>query len=192
MTTSPSDRARVLSIDPSCRGFGFAVFEGSRTLLDWGVARVWGKGGHAFLARIDAMIDRYQPVVIVLGRRRSRRGVRAERQVLLIGNLASSRRIPVRFVSQEAVRETFESTGTTKHQIAMALVRPFPELEMHLPRKRQRWTSEDERMNIFDAVAIVVACAGSEPVNVRALLVSPALPDAAPDQASRTRPHEPA
>ena len=33
----------------------------------------------------------------------------------------------------------------------------FPELEKRLPRVRKPWMSEDERMSIFDAVALAIA-----------------------------------
>jgi len=36
---------RVLAIDPSTRGFGFAVLEGPSRLIDWGVKETRSKNG---------------------------------------------------------------------------------------------------------------------------------------------------
>jgi hypothetical protein len=154
MMTTHLYGARVLSIDPCPRGFGFAVFEGSYTLLDWGVARVWGDSDDGFLARIETMIDRYQPALILIEGENARRRTRAKLRLSLVDQLASSRGIALRRVSGWAVRETFNSGKTTKYDIAVALIEVLPELELHLPCERKPWTSEDERMHIFDAVAL--------------------------------------
>jgi hypothetical protein len=157
MMTSHFYGARVLSIDPCPKGFGFAVFEGSYTLLDWGVARVWGDSDDSFLARIETMIDRYQPALILIEGENARRRTRAKLRLSLVAQLASSRGIALRRVSGWAVRETLRSGRTTKYDIAIALIDVLPELELHLPCERKPWTSEDERMHIFDAVALVWA-----------------------------------
>jgi hypothetical protein len=46
----------------------------------------------------------------------------------------------------------------TKQEMAELLAKQFPdELASQLPLKRKTWKSEDSRMDIFDAVALVVA-----------------------------------
>lgn len=164
MTSTPSRHLRVLSIDPCSKGFGFAVFEGPLLLLDWGVARVLGKGDEGFLARIEWMIDRYQPILIVLEGKKSRRGERSERRLERTAKLAESRRIPVTVVFPVAVRDVFNGAGPTKQDVAIAIAATFPELEMYLPRKRKPWMAEDERMNLFDAVALVLTAFATSPV----------------------------
>ena len=45
----------------------------------------------------------------------------------------------------------------TKHALAEILAKRFPEeLATRLPPKRRPWTSEDYRMDILDAVALVL------------------------------------
>jgi hypothetical protein len=56
----------------------------------------------------------------------------------------------------EALRKTFESHGKTKRDRAVAIAEAFPELASRLPRVRRPWMSEDERMNIFDAMALAL------------------------------------
>lgn len=149
--------ARLLALDPCTKGFGFAVFESSGRLLDWGVARVQSKSDEAFCTRLDAMTDRYAPSLILFeGGIGTRRSLRAVRRLALAGRYAKSHGIDTRAISRADVRARFEDTGTTKHEIAVAIARLFPELEQYLPPLRKPWMSEDDRMNIFDAVALAV------------------------------------
>lgn len=58
--------------------------------------------------------------------------------------------------SRGQIRRAFAAQGaTTKEQIAAALASQFPELARRLPPKRKVWMSEDHRMAIFDAVALI-------------------------------------
>ena len=54
--------------------------------------------------------------------------------------------------------KTFFADGQgTKHALAEIIAKQFPEqLGLQLPPKRKPWMSEDSRMNIFDAVALVL------------------------------------
>src|SRR5665647_2068604 len=74
--STPASHIRVLSIDPTSRGFGFAVFEGSDRLIDWGVVRVRTGNQRLCINRIDRLIERYRPCTLVIEetRRESRRG----------------------------------------------------------------------------------------------------------------------
>ena len=69
---------------------------------------------------------------------------------------AALRKLPVAIVTRPEIRERFGHVGKTKWKIAKALVGRYPELEWKLPPKRKPWQSEDERMNIFDALSLAV------------------------------------
>jgi hypothetical protein len=43
--------------------------------------------------------------------------------------------------------------------VALRLAETFPVLAERLPRKRKAWTTEDVRMNIFDALGFAAAAA---------------------------------
>ena len=145
---------RILAIDPTLRGFGFAVLEGPERLVDWGVAEVWSRSSKEFLSRVESFIDRHHPDIIVLeDLNDTRRGKKARNKTALVGAHAISRRIAVRMVSRKQVRDAFQMYGLTKFQVAQAIAKMFPELTPRLPRHRKPWMSEDERMNIFDAAS---------------------------------------
>lgn len=147
---------RILAIDPSRRGFGFAILDGPVLLADWGLRRA--KGKVKCLERAAALIRRYQPDVLVVeqtsapGCRRRERALRVIKSLL---TLARGHRLRVRRISRRSVQRCFGARSpATKHQIAVALAVRFPELAPHLPPARKNnGDSEDERMAIFDAVA---------------------------------------
>jgi Holliday junction resolvasome RuvABC endonuclease subunit len=147
----------VLAIDPSTRGFGFAVLEGPNRLIDWGVKETKKNKNARSLKLIEDLIDRYQPGVIVVedyAGKGSRRCRRIQGLIDDISKLASKRKIRVRSLSRAKVKQVFnESDASNKQEIAVAIANRFPELAPRLPRVRKPWMSEDYRMSIFDAVA---------------------------------------
>jgi Holliday junction resolvasome RuvABC endonuclease subunit len=150
-------RIRTLAVDPTSRGFGFAVLEGKDLLIDWGVVQVWSKNKKELVARIDAYIDRYRPVFFVTERVGSAKARKRSREITtLLAGHAAGRHLIVVTVSREAVRRLFHTSGTTKFEIALAITKTFPELASRMPRKRKPWMSEDERMNLFDALAFAL------------------------------------
>jgi hypothetical protein len=57
---------RVLAIDPSTRGFGFAVLEGPNRLIDWGVKETRSNKNTKSLKLIAELIERYQLTAIIV------------------------------------------------------------------------------------------------------------------------------
>jgi Holliday junction resolvasome RuvABC endonuclease subunit len=148
---------RVLAIDPSTRGFGFAVLEGPDQLIDWGVKETKKNKNAISLKLIEDLIDRYLPRVIVVedyAGKGSRRCRRVCELIEDISKVASKRQINVRSFSRAKVKQAFSESGAiNKQEIATAIAKQFPELVPRLPRFRKPWMSEDYRMSIFDAVA---------------------------------------
>ena len=152
---------RVLAIDPSTPGFGFAVPERGNRLVDWGVKRVIGRNKNAAsLAKVLALLRWYEPDVLVVEDCRAagaRRCARVRTLITDLQGLAANRQVPTVRVSPVRAREVCAgSRAATKEQIATALVTRFPELSPRLPPHRKPWMSEDARMSIFDAVALGV------------------------------------
>ena len=150
---------RILAIAPGTRGFGYAVFEGQDTLVDWGIKSVTGNKNTRCLEEIAAMIAHYQPGVLVLENiltKDSKRCVRVRTLTKKIAALASSRKVHSVFFSRNHIQQIFFADGKgTKHALAEMVANRFPEeLGFRLPPKRQPWMSQDCRMDIFDAVAL--------------------------------------
>jgi RNase H-fold protein (predicted Holliday junction resolvase) len=78
---------RVLAIDPSTRGFGFAVLEGPNRLIDWGVKETKVNKTAKSLQLIDDLIERYQPSVIIVEDYAGKGSRRCRRIERLIGDI---------------------------------------------------------------------------------------------------------
>jgi Holliday junction resolvasome RuvABC endonuclease subunit len=150
----------VLSIDPSSRGFGFAILEGPTMLVDWGVRTAKKNKRERSLRLIDDLITRYEPDTIVIedySRKGSRRCARIGDLIDGILKFASRKKIRAVTLSRLKIRKVFSEASANKHQIAVAIARQFPELAPRLPPPRKPWMSEDYRMSIFDAAALGIA-----------------------------------
>ena len=147
-------RSRLLAIDPTRQGFAYVLLE-SQILIDWGLVHAAGTV-ESSARRLDELVLRYKPTAFIIEHHllsESRRSPRAREFLVSVELLGFSRRVAVERVSHSAVKETFRDTRT-KHDIALLLSDRYPELRTWRPRRRKPWTSEDERMNIFDALAL--------------------------------------
>lgn len=151
---------RVLALDPTSRGFGFAVFEGPERLIDWAVVEIRTSREDKCLQRMVDLIARYQPDVLVLedpNGRGSRRCSRVQKLLGRVERLADEGAILTRHFSRSKVRRAFSDSGAkTKYEIAVAIAKRFPELVPRLPRFRKPWMTEDDRMSIFDAASFAL------------------------------------
>ena len=152
---------RILAIAPSTRGFGYAVLEGHKILVNWGVKSVKGDKNAGSIERVKEMVAHYNPQVLALedtGAKGARRSSRIQALTKRLVAVAESRDIKVALFSQKQVRRAFfgDDQGT-KHALAEIVAKWFPEeLGFRLPPKRRPWMSEDSRMDIFDAVALAL------------------------------------
>ena len=148
----------MLAVFPSSRGFGYAVFEGPKSLVDWGVKGVrTTQKNFESLRKIRELLAFYRPDVLVLEDYEgpgSRRAKRIQTLINLMAAHAHQEGMATAFFSRGEVRACFGLIA--KRQIAEAIARKFPELEPRLPPVRKIWMSEDRRMSMFDAVSLAV------------------------------------
>jgi len=155
-----SKRVRILAIAPTARGFGYCVMEDA-VILECGYkgARK-NKNGKSF-SKIEKLMNQFLPDGMVLqdldavGCRRAPRIKALHRQVV---GLAGQHKCKVTLVSGKKLRITLlDDVRGTKHEMAELLARKYPvELAGKLPPKRRPWENEDGRMDMFDAVGLVV------------------------------------
>ena len=148
---------RTLAVDPTTSGFGFVVLEGSEHLVDWGLGRLEKPESDLFQKRIEKLLDRTAPQVLVLeDMHESRRGERAIAWARIALKSAEKRGIRVERVSRAEASKHFASSGKTRWEIGLAISHFFPELAPTLPKKRRIWESEDRRMTIFTAASFAL------------------------------------
>ncbi len=151
--------SRILSIDFTSRGFGYAVLESPTNLIDWGVKQAKHNKHLRTLSMNVRLIELYQPEIMVVQNTHvesSRRTQFMHKLIEDIETLGSQNQVKTIRIPWSKVRRFFEASihnASTKHQIAEAIAHEIPELVPRLPPKRKPWMSEDYRMSIFDAVA---------------------------------------
>lgn len=154
---------RVLAVDPSRMGFGYAVIETPDVLTDFGVKGPRVTSHERRIAHLANLIDHYQPDALILedcAGKGSRRCTRTRKLIRDFRTLARRKNIRTCALSPSAVRKAFASTGTpTKHVIASALARRWPYLAALVPppRSMRPWLAENYWMGAFDAIAFGVA-----------------------------------
>lgn len=150
----------VLAVDPATRGIGFAIFEGPRGPIDWGVKDTKVDKNAQGLRKIERLMDFYHPDVVVVedyAGKGSRRCRRVQRLIKDIKGLAQKKGIETRSYSRAAIRKTFSGSGAkTKYEIAQKIAQWLPTFARRLPPARKPWMTEDYRMNIFDAVSLAL------------------------------------
>jgi len=150
----------VLAVSLSANGFGYAVMEGT-TLVDYRNKVFRSHKNAKSFAHIKKLIVQYQPDVLVLHNVNAKGTYRAPRIKELhrmVAALAKRRKLKVAKLSNTELRTILlDDPKGTKHDIALRIAKQFPdELGSRVPPKRKAWTSERNRMDIFDAVALVI------------------------------------
>ena len=158
--------ARVMAIYPNTRGFGYAVFEGPEVLVDWGTKAARRERRDYGQRKMKQLITFFCPDVLVLpdcSSRLSQRSAGATRLIDRARKVATVREISVRFYSRYEIRNYFAAHGArNKDEIARVIARALPDLKPRVPPVRRLWMSEDCRMGLFDAIALVFTYYESE------------------------------
>ena len=157
-----SKQSRVLAISLSNRGFGYAVMENEKALVEYGKRRITGDKHKASLKGIEKLIIRNEPDLLVLqdvnkakGTHRVDRIKRLHREIVA---LAKKHMLKVTIISGWEIRSVLLGNEKgTKQELAELLANMFPdELASRLPPKRKTWMNPDDRMDTFDAVELAV------------------------------------
>ncbi|HEX4961649.1 MAG TPA: hypothetical protein VF173_12470 [Thermoanaerobaculia bacterium] len=147
----------ALALDITPKGIAFAVLEGMERLYDAGVTYVDLPSKHAYVEKVETLVLRYLPQVLVLEDTEGigfKKGPRSKHVIKRIELLALSKTLPVVKVSRKEVLSVFGTKN--KYETATTVARFFPELEKRLPDNRKPWESELDRTNIFDAVSFAL------------------------------------
>ena len=151
---------RVLAIDPTNRGFGFAVLEGAARLIDWGIRDTRRADNARALHHAESLLDHYAPDALIVEDTEhdgSRRSIRVRSLIKLLIDLAETRGIAVSLISRSEVSEVFGRVGApNKERIWAVIIDHFQELAPRRPPHRKPWMSEDVRGSIFDAVSLAL------------------------------------
>ena len=166
----------MLALAPDSKGFGFAVLESPKNLIDYGAKKVKGDkiGGvtevscRVVVCQNPATIDGFNcngSVAVddaTCSHEWNCLSPRVRQLSQEISIFALCQKVKVRNVSRiRIIKRLSLSARCTKHQIASRIAKELPELASRLPSSRMPWMSEDERMSIFDAVALALTLMGN-------------------------------
>lgn len=149
----------IVALHATSRGFGFVVFEGPFTPYDWGTVIARGDKNAICLQKLEKMLDRFTPEMLLLEEAKSvaNRSDRIARLYKAIVALCTSRSIDVAIYTLGDVKACFASAGArTRQEIAETVARLIDALGHRAPKPRKPWQSEDRRMAMFCAAALVL------------------------------------
>src|ERR1700687_6112734 len=66
MSQNPTRPNRILAIDPTTKGFGYAVLDLPLRLVAWGMAHIEGEKRSGAISRSEALLDQCRPDAVVL------------------------------------------------------------------------------------------------------------------------------
>ena len=148
-------RNRILAVDVRPRWLGFAVFDASTQLLDFGLMRA--RSPKIRELRFVRLIRMFLPRLILIHVRRKQQS-RIVRSLARVPNLSHGFPIVMERVSADKIRQHFRALGANnKDEVASLLARRFPQLSWKVPPPRKRWQHEHQNMPIFDAIGICLA-----------------------------------
>lgn len=158
---APSDRALVLGIHPASRGFGWVVLDGPFAAFDHGLFTTKGREkNQRCLAQVDRLIEQFAPECLVMeafDAKSSMRSARIRELCLAIVTCAAERGLTLAVYPRADVQEAFAAVGAkTRDEIAEVVARHLPMLVIRLPKKRGAGDSEDKRLALFNAAALVL------------------------------------
>lgn len=153
------ERSLTLGFHPTARGFGWIVFEGPFAPYAWGLFTVHRDKNAKCLRKIERLFDRYAPEAFVIeafDKRSAVRSGRIQRLCLSAVALAADRGAELAVLSRGEIKTCFAQVGAqTRDEIAQAVTRQVPALAYRLPKRRKAGDSEDKRLALFCAAALV-------------------------------------
>ena len=151
----------ILGLHPTTKGMGWVLATSPVAMVDWGIIHARGDKHAVCLKRITELVSTFSPAVLVMrhaaGSNR-KRTKRIQKLITSVLALARGRGIEVKLFADKDVRRKFERFGiSTREEIAKLLATNIEALSSRLPPKRKPWKSEDARLGLFDAAALVVS-----------------------------------
>lgn len=129
-------------------------------LIDWGLKCVTKDKNAGSIALLEKLVVHYSPQLIIvpeLSPDGSQQSARTQRLIHEMTAMVLKKELVVQATSRTDIWKYFRGEATTKHELAILLAERFPEeLGAYLPHARRPWMSEDNRMNIFVAVALAI------------------------------------
>jgi hypothetical protein len=148
-----------MGFHPTARGFGWTVLESPLAVVEAGTFehKQPGRKNENGLHRLGRLLDRFTPETLVLeafDKQSSLRSARIRKLCLAAVALAADRGVEIVVYKRAETRKAF--AAQTRDDIAEAVLRTLPALQVHYPGRRRPWEGEAGRLAIFTAAALVL------------------------------------
>ena len=151
---------KTFALHATSRGFSYVLFDGPLALKDWGTVHAKGDKNAVCLRHFDQLLADHAPQTLLLeafGKGTSLRSERIARLYKSMINLAEAVAIGVVVYRLADVKAAFKAVGaTTRQEIAEAVGKHIDAFGHQVPKPRKPWESEDRRMALFSATALVL------------------------------------
>ncbi len=149
----------IFALHATSRGFSYVAFEGPFSPYDWSTVVVRGDKNAACLRRLEKLLDRLQPISLLLEEPSSvaNRSDRITRLYKAIAAICTTRSIELAVYRLQDIKACFRPVGAvTRQEIAEAVARMIPAFGTDVPRPRKLWNGTSRRMALFCAAALVL------------------------------------
>lgn len=147
---------RILGIAATIRGFAYALTEGPGCLVDVSIRRPPAR--RADVAKvITSLIASGRPLFVAFGATKSRRGTREHLLDEVLTDVCGKRGVMILRITHNQLSALTTLSEPSKWDIADEVARHFPEIAYRLPRRPSLWEAEDDRIGLFQSVAVASA-----------------------------------
>lgn len=151
--------SRLLAFYPNSKGLCYALLERGLRTIDWGIETGRQRKQATVLHHATSLLAMCGPSSIILPSRMDveKRSRRLQEVANSIEHMSIDGDLGVHGYARADSKIAFGKVGSNSEDvIAAGIARLLPELELHLTPARKLWMSEDYRMGLFDAVAVVL------------------------------------
>jgi Holliday junction resolvasome RuvABC endonuclease subunit len=149
----------IVTIAPTSRGFGYAIFAAPTAVMDWGVKETRWDKNQLTKSKVQSMLQEVRPAAVVIENwfhESCRRSARVRELLCDLAVVAHRGGATAMTYSRQHIRLAFGECGKSKDTIARAIASTLPALKPWLPPKRRIWESEHHSMAIFEAAALAL------------------------------------
>ena len=150
----------VLALFPNVVGLGYVCLENPQTLLKAGIMKVRPMNNKKALHQVKDLVEIFNPKIVIIrdfDTNKPRKNKRIQELLNEISAYAKGKNIRTFQYSRQQIRDVFELHGaTSKYEISKQIIKWFPALADHAPKKRKPWLPEDSKMGIFDAMVLAI------------------------------------
>lgn len=148
---------RILGVASTTRGFAFALTEGPRRLVNWGLRRRSLSSGEV-VKTLTKLVTASQPLFVAFEQEASeRKRTRGKKFVEMLRAACEKTGVMIRVVESKTVRAIAGVKKPTKWQVAKSVSKRFRQIQHKLPAPRRTWQGEDDRIGSFLALAAALS-----------------------------------